>query len=1007
MQTNTINLLLYWRNSLVDGYRLQNLEFAVEATKEALETGKLGPEKTAEIKIEYLKAAKTVSERGKEVKNAQEIIPVLICPIKLVKKANHYLESTSFGEKELIPLWIPAVINTDGYIKPRENHLPWIARNLLEPTTQKGVTIGDIEDIENFLSEGTPDNLWDSWDRYLEYAHQMLKAMPEGGLNLPGYVISTKSYVMPDVEIRGAAMNAIRTLDYVIESKNIPPLLQKYATLTETLERPVLGEIDQIATAKNHCGQMNGKFPLSPSQRESIHHYLTLNNGEILAINGPPGTGKTTLMHSVVATDWVSAALFQEQPPITVVVSANNQAVTNMIDSLGNVLNEDESNPLSMRWIPGINSYGLYCPSGQASQKEESNKYQKAFPGDNNFPAKNGFPGKIEDPEFVSLAENHYLEQCSHYFKKDIKTVKEAIELLHDELTVTVDKFHKELHQYLAHQQNLFDKETKDDELRKKYDLTEEENVPDALKVIRTNHINDKTVLQTSLNNIKQQFIETNKSLKETINLVKEASKPKKTGLLDKILKLFGIGAKEPDISATLQRILQHHDAEIAAITEKQKEISDQLSTEKNLIQNLDIEIAELEKLYAAVNNGPTEPFDTINEQLDIHFRFKAFLLATHYWEGRWLSEVKTMQDLALKRIYLSSEDRVKRKWHRYAMLTPVIVSTLYMTPRLFTVWHKEGENLYSEPLLGYVDNLIVDEAGQVTPELAAATFALAKKAIVVGDVLQIEPIYNITRYVDQGNLMRHGIIKSREDYPLMQSKGITASAGGNLMIVAQNNCPYRLHDTERGMFLSEHRRCLDTIISYCNDLAYNGRLQPMRGNQIKPGGLAPFSYIHVIGKEVRSGSSRKNEQEAIMILDWLIQNSETIMDTYGDGEKTLKELVAVLTPFTAQKKYLIQMVYTNKKYSQLKGITFGTVHALQGSERELIIFSPVYTRENGDPSEFFFNTDVRMLNVAVSRAREAFMVVGDMEIFKRSGGPAGLLAKYLFVEDNEQVQAS
>ncbi len=79
------------------------------------------------------------------------------------------------------------------------------------------------------------------------------------------------------------------------------------------------------------------------------------------------------------------------------------------------------------------------------------------------------------------------------------------------------------------------------------------------------------------------------------------------------------------------------------------------------------------------------------------------------------------------------------------------------------------------------------------------------------------------------------------------------------------------------------------------------------------------------------------------------------------------------------------------------RGITFGTIHALQGAERDVVIFSPVYTKEDGEPGEFFFNSDIRMLNVAVSRAREAFVVMGDMEVFKNSGGPAGLLAKYLF----------
>ena len=45
------------------------------------------------------------------------------------------------------------------------------------------------------------------------------------------------------------------------------------------------------------------------------------------------------------------------------------------------------------------------------------------------------------------------------------------------------------------------------------------------------------------------------------------------------------------------------------------------------------------------------------------------------------------------------------------------------------------------------------------------------------------------------------------------------------------------------------------------------------------------------------------------------------------------------------------------------------------------------------------------MLNVAVSRAKQSFLVFGDMDIFERNKEslPSSLLAKYLFAkEDNE-----
>ena len=48
-------------------------------------------------------------------------------------------------------------------------------------------------------------------------------------------------------------------------------------------------------------------------------------------------------------------------------------------------------------------------------------------------------------------------------------------------------------------------------------------------------------------------------------------------------------------------------------------------------------------------------------------------------------------------------------------------------------------------PLYNGIDLLIVDESGQVSPELAVPSFSLAKQAILVGDIQQIEPVWSIS----------------------------------------------------------------------------------------------------------------------------------------------------------------------------------------------------------------------------------------------------------------------
>lgn len=75
--------------------------------------------------------------------------------------------------------------------------------------------------------------------------------------------------------------------------------------------------------------------------------------------------------------------------------------------------------------------------------------------------------------------------------------------------------------------------------------------------------------------------------------------------------------------------------------------------------------------------------------------------------------------------------------------------------------------------------------------------------------------------------------------------------------------------------------------------------------------------------------------------------------------------------------------------------MTIGTVHALQGAEREVVIFSPVYSK-HADGN--FIDLSPSMLNVAVSRAKDAFLLFGDMDTLASAppGSPRSVLADLL-----------
>ena len=381
-------------------------------------------------------------------------------------------------------------------------------------------------------------------------------------------------------------------------------------------------------------------------------------------------------------------------------------------------------------------------------------------------------------------------------------------------------------------------------------------------------------------------------------------------------------------------------------------------------------------------------------DTMDTRLRYTAFKLATHYWEGRWLLEMREQFNTDYKES--QSEKKQKKRWRRYAKLAPCFVSTLYTLPNLMHAFNGKHVTLFD-----FIDLLIIDEAGQVSPDVSGATFALAKKALVVGDMQQIEPIWGITESIDIGNLREKKVVSTGDEDEISAffSTGLAASSG-NLMKVAQRASPYQKSDErglfERGMFLTEHRRCVPEIIQYCNRLAYGGRLIPMRESEVDYP-LPHLGYAHISGQSRRVGGSRDNRDEATVIVRWIAEHRDMLASHYSKKSLSLDQIVAIVTPFRPQANLLQELL---KKSGITESLKVGTVHILQGAECPVVIFSPVYGIDDRPP--YFFDRGNSMLNVAVSRAKDSFLVFGNMNNFdqKASSKPSGLLASFLFQDE-------
>jgi len=287
-----------------------------------------------------------------------------------------------------------------------------------------------------------------------------------------------------------------------------------------------------------------------------------------------------------------------------------------------------------------------------------------------------------------------------------------------------------------------------------------------------------------------------------------------------------------------------------------------------------------------------------------------------------------------------------------------------------------------------------------VSPEIAACSFSLAKKSVVVGDIYQIEPVWSVSDALDKSLALNYKVIENTVEFEKLKELGINTSSS-SIMRVASKCCKYKKYD-DRGLFLSEHRRCYNEIISYCNELVYKGNLEPMRGrgiedekNNLKQ--LPQMGFRQVDSEfSIKKGNSRLNKNEASEIANWINNNFNLIREAYP--KENVKELIGIITPFKAQVGCL-ERELKNTLSNEIKSyISVGTVHTFQGAERKIIIMSTVYGENDGC---YFIDVNTSMLNVSVSRAKDSFLVFGNINSFsngKRS--PSGVLKEYM--KDNK-----
>lgn len=338
------------------------------------------------------------------------------------------------------------------------------------------------------------------------------------------------------------------------------------------------------------------------------------------------------------------------------------------------------------------------------------------------------------------------------------------------------------------------------------------------------------------------------------------------------------------------------------------------------------------------------------------------FQVAKIAWLARLRTDSEALDALAL----------LKKQYTHSLNLHDQYGDTFRKALRLLPVWSTTALSAQSLPLEpDLFDIVIIDEASQCTLTNVLPLLFRAKNLVVIGDQNQLPPIPFIAETEEQALATKHRV----EDV-----HHAVGHAGNDIFDTAIQALPTR----HRGVIsLVEHFRSHPQIIAFANKAIYQQRLELKK----KPAQthLPIASGVHVqnvrgLAERADSRGSWINRQEAEQVRD-------TVNQLLASGGKYLS--IGVVTPFRGQKE-LIRSLLDNPP-----GVLIDTAHAFQGDERDIIVFSPVVANGMPDSSAKWASQPPNLINVSLTRAREALVVIGDIDFCATQPGILSELAKY------------
>ena len=273
------------------------------------------------------------------------------------------------------------------------------------------------------------------------------------------------------------------------------------------------------------------------------------------------------------------------------------------------------------------------------------------------------------------------------------------------------------------------------------------------------------------------------------------------------------------------------------------------------------------------------------------------------------------------------------------------------------------SQRLPLEP--GIFDLLVIDEASQCDIPSCLPLLYRAKRAVVIGDPLQLPPIAQISPTVEDQFLRQYRLDGHENDHLRYSDKSIYDAAR-------------RVTPRKSYQFLSSHYRCHPSIIGYANSAHwYEDRLhvltdvERLKRPDFWERGIKWINVRSEIGANSTKGYYLPEEvQRTVDIVHELLEPSK------------YEGTVGVVCPLRGMVGKIRDEIEkrVDARLLQMAQFEAQTAHGFQGDERDVIIYAMAVHPDMPRGPKWFIAENKNLFNVALSRARAAFVVIGDMD---------------------------